>query len=140
MRRKLGRALIDIGSRGYVLSVILTSLVVGLKTCKGEAACVFEEGCGGGGGEDPGVTCGFDVCAEVLAGSCAETFECDENDQCRGATEIPGRDDGNLCTRDVCDGGAWKHVPLTAEELDDGNPCTIDECDPTAGPIHTNKC
>ena len=126
----------DLGSRLSVVSIV-SLIVVLASNCGAETG---ETGEGGAGGEDPGVTCGYDVCSEVLADTCAETYECSENNKCRGATEKPGREDGNMCTHDICDDGEWTHVPITAEEMDDGDPCTIDECSPVGGIQHINKC
>src|SRR5262249_29850235 len=70
-----------------------------------------------------------DKCAGV---SCAAPGECQEAGHCDAATGTcvyPARagacgDDGNPCTRDVCDEGACAHVP--------GNEGAV--CRPTAGP------
>ena len=50
------------------------------------------------------------------------------------ATAATNCDDGNLCTKDLCD-------PLTGcyhEQVncDDGNVCTVDSCDPQQGCVH----
>lgn len=87
--------------------------------------------------------CSDGVCGEdVLVDSCAAAFICQEHGvgKCIATAFVPGEDDKNKCTHDVCEDGAWRHVPFTTEEIDDGDPCTEDGCDPTNGPYHTKLC
>lgn len=83
-----------------------------------------------------GVTCG---------GLCGTAWACGKGpggvDVCQVTAEIPGKDDGDLCTYDLCKGGDhWVHIEYGPAELDDHDPCTIDECKPASGVYHVNTC
>lgn len=151
MLGKLGRKLIEIGSRGYIVSIIVTSIVVGAESCKNKAACVFEEGCGGGGagGGVPwtpggsGVYCGPEgEETECPADKCHKNIRCTENGlECTGDW-IDGYQDLNGCTIDECDPetGEITHTELTADDIDDGDECTLDTCYPGGGIVHQDIC
>lgn len=82
------------------------------------------------------VTCADGKCAEVLAGQCYVSYGCDGAGKCAGLEQAPGLDDNDACTKDICTGVDWMHIPYTALEIDDGNACTTDECNSSVGIIH----
>ncbi|MCO4764063.1 MAG: hypothetical protein KC502_21310 [Myxococcales bacterium] len=66
-----------------------------------------------------GTTSTSTVLTPVLSGACTANSQCD---------------DGNLCTKDICDtktGNCLK--PSSTSTCDDNNPCTDDPCDPLKG-------
>lgn len=148
MVQRLLRPLIVLGSRTYLLSIILTSIVVGMESCKNDLTC--EDDCGGSGGGGgvglagpgggSGVECGGKECP---SNACAKqgTIYCTEDNVCAGE-KVDGINDGNACTVDSCDSetGVITHRPVTVEEMDDGNACTVDECNPGIGITHTKTC
>lgn len=88
------------------------------------------------------VECDDGVCGEdVLVGVCAKSYACDaQTNRCVVSELLPGRDDSNACTHDVCRDDEWKHDPVTPSEIDDGDPCTFDECNEALGITHANTC
>lgn len=134
--------LVRVGSRGYVVSILLTSIVVGMEQCGREQMCVDGEGCGEGGGGS-GVYCGPEgEETECPADACRTGLRCSENGlECTGDW-IDGWEDNNACTVDNCDSetGEITHREYTPEELDDGDPCTGDYCWTTEGIVHQDIC
>jgi hypothetical protein len=104
------------------------------------AFCDADEACFSVVEPDP-VVCNGVTCS----GLCGVAWGCQKGpggtDVCVVTEEMPGKDDGDLCTYDLCKGNDhWIHVPITAAEMDDGNECTIDECKPASGVYHVNTC
>jgi len=130
------RALIRTGARLFIGGELLSLML---------ALGGFDD-CGGTPIEFPDASsfrCGDTVCAEYVAeGSCVARFECraDLATGCAAVEMRPGRDDGNECTIDTCEGGEWIHRTPTAAEIDDGDPCTVDSCDWQFGIVHSYSC
>jgi hypothetical protein len=137
------RSLISLGSRLSVVSVLLTSVVVGMESCQNQEECLFEDGCGeGGGGGEPGgsgVFCGGKECP---ASKCLTNIRCGEDGIVCAGDAIDGWQDLNACTIDTCDPltGIVTHDELSAEDIDDGDECTMDYCDPAGGAMHQDIC
>ncbi len=76
-----------------------------VSVCDGVGKCTFA-------GAPEGLPCGDGPCGDVCQGG-----------QC---VQGGGKDDGDPCTLDVCEGGQVQHLPLTdpSVDCDDGNPCT----------------
>lgn len=92
---------------------------------------------GGMGGTGGGpVTCNDGVCTDVLAGQCFISYTCSAGGLCKGVDKISGEDDGDACTKDICQDDAWTHSPFTAEEISDEDPCTVDSCSSAVGITH----
>lgn len=103
--------------------------------------CDEDEACFGIVEPEP-VVCGGVTCG----GSCGATWECGKGpggaEVCVATSETSGKDDGDLCTYDLCgkDGKTWTHTPIPAKDMDDGDPCTVDECKPATGVYHVQTC
>ncbi len=81
------------------------------------------------------------VCANLSTASCdaaskAKGETCNAvDDDCDGETDDVGEVcvDGNLCTKDICDGSTQTCTNPPSVDCDDGNPCTTEACDTKGG-------
>lgn len=157
-------------------------------SCSNGSACDGAEQCDGAGvcllgtppALDDGNPCTVDACdpaagpvhLPMAAGTvCDDGNACTAGDTCNGAGACAAGaplavDDGNPCTRDLCDSvrgvlheplpfgdtacanasacdgvetcdGAGACRPGAPPPIDDGNACTLDTCNPATGPVHT---
>lgn len=94
---------------------------------------------------DTNIPINFVVCGgELCGGMCGVAWTCETSasgvEVCVVTEPLPGKDDGNLCTADICGPQGWEHIPYVVKDLDDGDPCTLDSCNPDIGIIHTQSC
>ncbi|MCB9739698.1 MAG: hypothetical protein H6747_10555 [Deltaproteobacteria bacterium] len=100
------------------------------------ATSALGQACGVGGCEGGKV-----VCSNLTTASCdtagkAKDEACNaKDDDCDGQTDEAGEVcvDGNLCTKDECDGANQSCSNPPSVECDDGNACTTEACDSKGG-------
>ncbi|GAM20098.1 hypothetical protein SAMD00019534_032730 [Acytostelium subglobosum LB1] len=81
--------------------------------------------------------CTDDTCDETNGEIKHTPKSCSGCQTCQAGTCVDNsatcKDDGNICTNQVCTNGTCDYLPVSC---DDNDPCTIDSCDSVAGCIH----